>query len=925
MRKGALYLLLGLAVLAALVPAGATPANAQASLSVQILSFDRIGIDANNPTVDGPDQSTVQARISNSGDQAATNVLVTFQWTSSNTYVNLSSYETVIKSLGDLGPGQQADVFWQIDIARDTAAKNTTRSFSIDVTSDQTSATAAQTLTVEGLINQQQDTSDIVNVPSTVNIGDSFIVEAAATVRRNVGYLSFPLQFDRSLFELEQVQLDYYDTLDFTGNITLTEYDIYYTPPGGGSVPYQSIRAYYTLRAVRGGTGTFASLQLDSNSNLTSYHYNGTIWAGTMDVISSNPALTISKLDSPDPQLAGSNITYSITYGNSGDAAATNVVIGDSIPANTSYASGTASGTGVEYYNGSTWSATEPGDPTTVTAIRWNVGTLAAGVTGQLAGFQVTIDPGATVGTLIQNTADITSDQMTSSAGAITTVGAPPNPVISKVGSPDPVEGGAALTYTITYGNTGSVAANSVVITDFIPPNTSYLSSSAYGEVGVTIEYFDGFVWTAAEPATVTAIRWIVGTLGAGVTGQLAGFQAVVDPNLAGGSSVQNSATITSDQSPQTAVVITTIANQPPVAVDDAYTAYEDITLTVTAPGVLGNDSDPDNGAVTALLESGPSNGTLTLNSDGSFTYTPGLGFTGTDTFTYRAYDGAAVSNVATVTITVNPTTPPAVTTNAASDITTNSATLNGDLTGLGTASSADVSFEWATDDYYTLNGNTYDNETSSYNMPGTGSFAIGLLSLTPGTTYHFRAKAVGHGTVYGADMTFTTRVTLTVNVVGSGSVTRLPDQPTYVYNDVVQLTATADPGWTFSAWSGDLTGSINPDSITMDGDKTVTATFTQDQYTLTINIVGSGSVSRLPDQATYALNDIVQLTLHLPQAGPSRHGAATSQAASTLTASPWTVTRRSPLPSPRTSTPSPSLPWAAAPSPGSRTSPHMP
>ncbi|NIS82041.1 MAG: hypothetical protein GTO14_17960, partial [Anaerolineales bacterium] len=67
----------------------------------------------------------------------------------------------------------------------------------------------------------------------------------------------------------------------------------------------------------------------------------------------------------------------------------------------------------------------------------------------------------------------------------------------------------------------------------------------------------------------------------------------------------------------------------------------------------------------------------------------------------------------------------------------------------------------------------------------------------------------------------------LTVNVVGSGSVSKTPDQATYTYGTVVTLTAVADVGWTFSSWSGDLTGSTSPDTITMDGDKTVTATFT--------------------------------------------------------------------------------------------------
>src|SRR5207237_598439 len=77
---------------------------------------------------------------------------------------------------------------------------------------------------------------------------------------------------------------------------------------------------------------------------------------------------------------------------------------------------------------------------------------------------------------------------------------------------------------------------------------------------------------------------------------------------------------------------------------------------TIAAPGVLGNDTDVDAGDTrTAVLASGPANGTLTMKADGSFTYTPSANFNGTDAFTYQAKDAAgAVSTVATVTITVN-------------------------------------------------------------------------------------------------------------------------------------------------------------------------------------------------------------------------------------------------------------------------------
>jgi VCBS repeat-containing protein len=98
-----------------------------------------------------------------------------------------------------------------------------------------------------------------------------------------------------------------------------------------------------------------------------------------------------------------------------------------------------------------------------------------------------------------------------------------------------------------------------------------------------------------------------------------------------------------------------TIINNPPVAADNAYSVNEDNTLTVAAPGVLGNDSDPDGDTLTAVLVSGPSHAAyFTLNEDGSFTYTPAENFFGTDYFTYQAYDGVDYSNVATVTITVS-------------------------------------------------------------------------------------------------------------------------------------------------------------------------------------------------------------------------------------------------------------------------------
>jgi VCBS repeat-containing protein len=107
------------------------------------------------------------------------------------------------------------------------------------------------------------------------------------------------------------------------------------------------------------------------------------------------------------------------------------------------------------------------------------------------------------------------------------------------------------------------------------------------------------------------------------------------------------------DSEPSNQVTITAV-DRALVAGADAYTTSQDTPLRVAAPGVLANDGDEDS-AVTwqASLVSGPAHGTVVLDADGSFTYTPALNFTGTDVFTYRPAAGSSV--IGTVTITVAP------------------------------------------------------------------------------------------------------------------------------------------------------------------------------------------------------------------------------------------------------------------------------
>ncbi len=95
--------------------------------------------------------------------------------------------------------------------------------------------------------------------------------------------------------------------------------------------------------------------------------------------------------------------------------------------------------------------------------------------------------------------------------------------------------------------------------------------------------------------------------------------------------------------------------NDPPVALDDSYTVDHNTTLSVPALGVLANDTDPESDPLSATIGSAPAHGSLTLNDDGSFGYTPTSGYSGPDSFTYTASDGQSGSSTADVALTVLP------------------------------------------------------------------------------------------------------------------------------------------------------------------------------------------------------------------------------------------------------------------------------
>jgi hypothetical protein len=97
----------------------------------------------------------------------------------------------------------------------------------------------------------------------------------------------------------------------------------------------------------------------------------------------------------------------------------------------------------------------------------------------------------------------------------------------------------------------------------------------------------------------------------------------------------------------------------------------------------------------------------------------------------------------------------------------------------------------------------------------------------------------------------------------GIGSVTRNPppQSQTYPYGQIVLVTATANPGSTFTGWSGSLTGTANPVSLLMDGDKSLTANFSRNSYNVALNNKGGGSIIANPPTGPYQYNAQITLT----------------------------------------------------------------
>ncbi len=263
-------------------------------------------------------------------------------------------------------------------------------------------------------------------------------------------------------------------------------------------------------------------------------------------------------------------------------------------------------------------------------------------VQGQTVAFVVT----AGGGSVAPASATTTADGVVGARWTLGPVAGPQTVTAAAAG------GGASGNVSVAFNATAGVASTS----------TGLSSGKNPSNAGETVQFTATVVWPSGAGTPTGTVTFRDGTtalatipLGSGGTGSASTVFATAGQHSIT-AQYSGDANFGGSTSP---ALVQVVLDRAPVAGNDAYTVNEDTPLSVAAPGVLGNDSDPDGNPVTAVKVSDPAHGTVTLNSNGSFTYTPAKDYNGSDTFTYQASDGTLNSATATVTITVNPVNDP--------------------------------------------------------------------------------------------------------------------------------------------------------------------------------------------------------------------------------------------------------------------------
>ena len=429
-------------------------------------SWDVIGLDHNNVT-DGPNQYVIQIHITNSAGTTAHSVTGTLTWTSTNTYINLAPNEVTTKSLGDIASGATVDLFYLIEITRDSSAYSTTRDYSISISGTDTGTADIITgsLLVERLRSQARNSVlSIVASTTTPSVGDTFTVTVVSqTGAKNYNIVNLPIcGYNPTIIEPVSYSTTWVEPPDPTQTSTNVRLDL----PND-----DEFTSVWTFRAVGAGTSNACSYITDQSGG--SFHYNAD-YPDIVTITVDQADLSLTKtVDDPTPNV-GDTVTFTLQVTNSGSSTATNVQITDIVPSGYTYVASSMTG-------GDTQNDTAA--PTLV----WTINSLAVGSTSLT--FQAVVLSSGNY----KNTAQVTAsdqydpdstpnnddgDQSEDDEHFIVIIpqqtDSHPAIVVNKSASPSVVTTETLVNFRLTITNTGNVLLNPVNVVDYLPIGLTY-------------------------------------------------------------------------------------------------------------------------------------------------------------------------------------------------------------------------------------------------------------------------------------------------------------------------------------------------------------------------------------------------------------------------------------------------------------------
>jgi len=328
-----------------------------AGLTITPVSWNVIGLDSNNPSV-GPDTYQIGARVCNTGGTAVSNLVGTFVWDSSNTFVNLSGSNPV--TFTSLNAGTCTDFYFPVTITRTSLAYNTTRGYHITASATGVSTVSTPTpreLYVEKIISQNRNSVNSISGPTTVFVGQTYQYTVnASTATQGYEQLEAFLNLSNVIFQVTSIASTYTapaggtndkiyaDACGWDNNPLSANYRSCIGPANySGGKAGGTISTTYTVKILSAGTTTASTLINDFSGS--SYHYNNDYGVGINSItITALPApvpnVTLNKSVSPTAPaqtIPSADLAYTIAFSNSGTAAATSLVILDPIPANTDF------------------------------------------------------------------------------------------------------------------------------------------------------------------------------------------------------------------------------------------------------------------------------------------------------------------------------------------------------------------------------------------------------------------------------------------------------------------------------------------------------------------------------------------------------------------------------------------------------------